>query len=323
MSSLRVPSSFVLALVLGLGACRSTAPAPTTSASPAPGSSSPVETANAAPERAASVEPIPEPPAPKPRVVTVITPETAKPAATEASSTETPSAAHEPREHSSHGANPTASTPDAKKRPVAAELPNRDKHGNADVAKYIDGLQRPERVADLRVDVVLEKLSLPSDAVVGDLGCGPGIFATAFARQCNEGVVYASDVEPRQLDVVREKIRATNLRNIVPVLASEDDPHFPPATLDIVFVADTYHHLENRVDYMRRLGAALKPGGRLVVLEYKPGQLPVGPPASHKPAAGVMARELTEAGWVLVETFETHPYQDFEVWRRLQPWEKR
>ena len=108
----------------------------------------------------------------------------------------------------------------------------------------------------------------------------------------------------------------------MPVLASEDDPHFPPGQLDVVFIADTYHHLENRVTYMRRVAKALKPGGRLVVLEYKAGPLKIGPPPEHKLAAGVMDKELVEAGWKLVERFDTHPYHDFEVWRAVQPWEK-
>lgn len=246
----------------------------------------------------------------KPVVVQVRTPESdAREAA--AATTENTAGAH-----AGHG--------DAPAIPAApGVMPNRDKHGNADVERYISGLQRADRISDLKIDVVLDKLELPTDAVIGDLGCGPGIFTIPFARKCPEGVVYASDIEPRQLDVVREKLRASNLRNIVPVLASEDDPHFPPAQLDIVFVADTYHHIDDRVTYFERVAKTLKPGGRLVILDYKPGSLPVGPPADHKPAAGVRAKELTSAGWKLVESFDTHRWQDFEVWRRLQPWEKK
>jgi SAM-dependent methyltransferase len=200
---------------------------------------------------------------------------------------------------------------------------NRDKHGNPDTKQYIDALQRPERVADLQIDVVIAKLALPPDADVGDLGCGPGLFAVAFAKACPQGVVYASDIEPAQLDAVRAKIHASKLDNIVPVLASEDDPHFPPGHLDVLFIGDTYHHLDDRVAYTRRLMKSLKPGGRLVILDYKPGKLAVGPPPEHKLAAGVMEKELEEAGWRRVERFDTHPYHDFEVWRVVQPWEKK
>jgi hypothetical protein len=90
-----------------------------------------------------------------------------------------------------------------------------------------------------------------------------------------------------------------------------------------VLIADTYHHLDDRVAYMRRLQAALTNNGRVAILEYKPGKLPVGPPPEHKLAAGVMDKELADAGYVLVERFDTHPNHDFEVWRVLQPKEKR
>jgi SAM-dependent methyltransferase len=214
----------------------------------------------------------------------------------------------------SHRAPPAAPPPPV---PAVAPAPaaNRDPHGNPDVAKYVEILQSATRVADLQVDLVVQKLALPEDAVVGDLGCGPGVFSEAFAAACPKGLVYACDVEPRQLDEVRARIHARGLHNVVPVLASTDDPHFPPGRLDVVFIGDTYHHLDDRVGYMRRLQSVLKPGGRLVLLEYKPGKLPVGPPPEHKLPPGVLDRELAEAGYELLERFDTHPWHDFEIWR--------
>lgn len=206
---------------------------------------------------------------------------------------------------------------------TAVSSTNRDRHGDQDVARYIDRLQSEDRVADLQVDLVMEKLALPSDAVVGDLGCGPGVFALAFARACPQGLVYASDIEPAQLDRVRERIHAHGALNVVPVLASADDPHFPPGRLDVVFVADTYHHLEDRVAYFERLRSVLKPDGRLAVLEYKPGKIPVGPPPDHKLPAGTMQAEIEEAGYVQVEKFDTHLWHDFEVWRVGKPRKSR
>jgi SAM-dependent methyltransferase len=197
----------------------------------------------------------------------------------------------------------------------AVAVPNRDHHGDHDVARYIDRLQSEDRVADLQIELVVEKLALPADAVIGDLGCGPGLFSIAFARACPQGLVYASDIEPAQLDRVRELIHAHGLVNIVPVLASADDPHFPRGRLDVLFVADTYHHLQDRVAYFERLRSALEPGGRLVLLEYKPGKIPVGPPPDHKLPAGVMQAEIEEAGYVQVEKLDTHLWHDFEIWR--------
>lgn len=203
-----------------------------------------------------------------------------------------------------------------------SDEPNRDPHGERDVGAYIARLESAERLADLQVDVVVAKLELPDDAEIADLGCGPGVFATAFAKAAPQGVVYACDLEPRQLDAVRARIAQERTTNVVPVLASPADPHLPPRRLDLVFLGDTYHHLRDRIDYLRKLQGALKPGGRLAILEYKPGKLPVGPPPEHKLAAGVMERELADAGWHKVASFDTHAHHDFSVWRVVHPWER-
>ncbi len=199
---------------------------------------------------------------------------------------------------------------------------NRDAHGDPDVGRYIARLASPDRLAELEVDDVIAHLELAENAIVGDLGCGPGVFAIPLARTVHEGFVLASDIEPAQLDALRAAIASQDVHNVVPVLASVGDPHFPPGQLDLVFVADTYHHLRDRVAYFRRVQQALRPGGRLAILEYKPGDLPVGPPADRKLPPGAREAELIEAGYKLVDRFDTHPYHDFEIWRAVHPWEK-
>ena len=201
--------------------------------------------------------------------------------------------------------------------PVAAT--NRDRHGPRDVDHYIDMLERPARVQELAPERVVALLEVAADAVVGDIGAGPGVFALPFARACPQGVVFAADVEPRQLDALRERIRQSGLRNIVPVLASYDDAHLPPGRVDLLFIADTYHHLEDRVAYLQRLQGALRPGGRLALLEYKPGDLPMGPPADHKVPVEQRHRELQAAGFRLIHHFDSHRYHDFEVWGPAAP----
>lgn len=191
---------------------------------------------------------------------------------------------------------------------------NRDRHGPANVSEYIAGLESNDRIRDLDPDKVLAKLALFPEAVVADVGCGPGVFALRFARACPRGVVFAVDVEPRQLDALREQLLAGGFENVVPVLASYSTPHLPTASCDLIFIADTYHHIDDRVAYMRRLARALRSGGRLAVLEYKPGPLPVGPPPEKKLAAGEMQRELSEAGWTRTASFDTHPNHTFELW---------
>ena len=140
------------------------------------------------------------------------------------------------------------------------------------------------------------------------------MFAIPLGRHLPHGLVYAVDIEPRQLDALSARLEDEHIQNVIPVLASPSNPHLPPGRLDLVLIVDTYHHIENRVDYFQRLRAAFRDGGRLAILEYKPGELPVGPPAHEKIARGVRESELRSAGYTLIERFDTHQYHDFEVW---------
>ena len=191
---------------------------------------------------------------------------------------------------------------------------NRDAHGPADVHSYIESLLSEERIAELRPDDVVGALMLPENAMVADLGSGPGVFTLPLARQVSRGVVYAVDVEPRQLDALRDRVTDAGLDNVVPVLASSFTPHLPPSHVDLILVVDTYHHLEDRANYFRRLRGMLRPGGRLAILEYKSGELPVGPPAGTKLPEGQRAEELQAAGYSMLRSFDLHEYHDFEVW---------
>lgn len=199
--------------------------------------------------------------------------------------------------------------------PDQARPVNRDRHGPADVAHYIERLQRPERVSELDPEGVIRALGIAPTARVADLGVGPGVMALPLARHLSAGIVYGVDVEPRQLDALRARLQAEGVDNVVPVLASYSDPHLPPRGIDWILIVDTYHHLEDRVAYLRTLRGDLAEGGRLVILEYEPGELPVGPPADHKLSHEQRFGELREAGFELEKRFDQHRFHDFEVWR--------
>ena len=171
-----------------------------------------------------------------------------------------------------------------------------------------------ERIEELRPERVISALMLPEDAIVADLGSGPGVFTVPLAQELHRGVVYAVDVEPQQLDALRRRLIEADLDNVVPVLASFSTPHLPPAALDLILLVDTYHHIEDRVDYFRHLRSMLRPGGHIAIIEYKSGDLPMGPPAELKQPQGQRADELTTAGFSLLRGFNIHDYHDFELW---------
>jgi len=194
------------------------------------------------------------------------------------------------------------------------EAPNRDPHGPADVQTLIENLMRDDRVAELKPGRVITALLLPEDAIVADLGSGPGVFTMPLARELRRGVVYAVDVEPQQLDALRQRLIEEDLHNVVPVLASFSTPHLPPDYLDLILLVDTYHHIEDRIEYFKRLRTALRPGGRIAIIEYKAGELPAGPPVESKLPEGLREEELQAAGFRLLRAYDIHEFHDFELW---------
>jgi len=197
--------------------------------------------------------------------------------------------------------------------PAPAATGNRDPHGPKDVQGYIRALEDPKRDAYQKPDEVVAALRLAEDARVADLGCGPGYFTLRLARAVPRGIVYAVDVEPAQLDRLNQRLKESGLRNVVPVLAPVDDARLPPDSVDVIAIIDTYHHFEDRVRYMTRLKDALRPGGRLVVIDYHKRPLPVGPPPAHKMAREQELSEIEQAGFRLVEEPGFLPYQYFLV----------
>ena len=194
------------------------------------------------------------------------------------------------------------------------ETPNRDPHGPPDVQSYIQSLMSDERIADLKPDLVVAALMLPEDAIVADLGCGPGVFTVPLAQELRKGVVYAVDVEPQQLDALRQRLIEEDLHNVVPVLASYSTPHLPPARLNLVLLVDTYHHIEDRIEYFRQLRTVLRPGGRIAIIESKAAESAPGAALEGRLPEGLRQEELRTAGYSLLKGFDIHEHHDFELW---------
>ena len=110
---------------------------------------------------------------------------------------------------------------------------------------------------------------------VGDIGAGTGLYSLLFAEQVGEtGRVFAEDIEPSFLDLITRRVDDAGITNVTAVLGLNDDVTLPRAAFDIMFIADTYHYFDNREAIMRTIYDALKPAGRLVMVEYEvtPGE---------------------------------------------------
>lgn len=173
-------------------------------------------------------------------------------------------------------------------------------------AKERDAWQLPDSVIARVVD--------RPDLVVADIGAATGYFAVRFARALPEGEVLGADVERDMVNYLNDRARREGIRNLVSVLAAPDDPHLPrPA--DVVFICNTIHHIDGRIDYFTRLRDQTTADARLVVVDYRP-ESEMGPP--HKLAPEQVTDELTRAGWHLRASYDVLPEQWFLVFGRSE-----
>jgi len=198
---------------------------------------------------------------------------------------------------------------------AAAQNPHGGRFGNpSDLEAYIAHLVDPARDGWQKPGQVVAALGLKPGQVACDVGAGPGYFTIRLAHTVGpRGFVYAVDVEPRILDELRDRLRASGLRNVAPVLALPEDPLLPDRACDLTLVVDTYHHFPERPAYLRRLVRSLRPGGRIVNIDYHKRETPVGPPLDHRLARETFLEEARAAGLGVAREETFLPYQYFLI----------
>lgn len=208
-----------------------------------------------------------------------------------------------------------ASTPTAAAPPVAphAAGPHLEHGTPAErMARYED----PQRAAWQRPDEVVRALALAPDARVVDLGVGSGYFAVRLARIVARGQVVGLDIEPAFVAAVNERARTEGLPNLSARQCEPDDPGLAPASVDLILIVDTYHHLPDRPAYLARLRLALRPAGRIAIVDFKK-DAKYGPPPEHKLTREEVLAEAARAGLGLVREHDFLPEQYFlELGRR-------
>ncbi|MSP60063.1 MAG: methyltransferase domain-containing protein [Myxococcales bacterium] len=188
-------------------------------------------------------------------------------------------------------------------------------HGNPhDLAGYLAKLEDPARAEWQRPDEVVEALALLPGQTVADLGTGPAWFALRLARAVGEaGHVFAVDVEPQMLALARDRIAASGLRNLSPILALPDDPLLPAASCDLLLIANTFHHFRDGAGYLRAAARALKPDGRLVNIDFDQREPLVGPPMGQRVTRDRFLAQADAAGLTLASEPTFLPYQYFLI----------
>jgi len=168
-------------------------------------------------------------------------------------------------------------------------------HGFADVQRGSATFDDPARDAWQRPDEVIRALSLAPDAHVADIGAGTGYFAVRIAPLVPQGRVWAVDLEPARLRHMRLRAESQRLTNLFPVLATPSDAMIPER-VGVILVVDAYHHIEGRVAYFRDLTLSLRPGGRVVIVDYT-REAPEGPPPEMRLSPEQVHAEMSAAGY--------------------------
>ena len=184
-------------------------------------------------------------------------------------------------------------------------------HPFAETEKYIEFLERADRAAWQKPDVVVAALHLAGSETLVDVGAGSGYFSFRFAKALPKGKVIATDIDPEMIRHMHHKVLTDGIANVKVVLTDPKDPRIDPAA-DVVFVCDVVHHVEGREAWLRKLSSEMKPGAKLVVIEFKEGKLPEGPPEAVKIPKAKLVSMLESAGFSLqADRPELLPYQTF------------
>ena len=141
-------------------------------------------------------------------------------------------------------------------------------------------LESPDRDAWQKPEQIMDALGIAEGSKVADIGIGSGWFTIRLARRVGpNGRVYAEDVQRQMLEATRRRVSREGLKNVETILGTETNPNLPARALDAILIVDTYPEVDdkNRVTFLRNLAAALKPNGRIGVVNYKPGQGGPGP----------------------------------------------
>ncbi len=180
-----------------------------------------------------------------------------------------------------------------------------------------DWLNRPEREKEENPEGALDAIGIRAGMVVADVGAGTGYMSLRMARRVGPaGKVYANDLQPEMLRRLRENAAKAGFTNIETVQGEETDPKLPLGRMDLVLLVDVYHELSRPREMIDKIREALKPDGRLVLLEYRKEDPNVPILPDHKMSVAEVRAELEPQGFVLSKVIEALPRQHILILRK-------
>ncbi len=177
-------------------------------------------------------------------------------------------------------------------------------------------LERPEREREDRTDLLLDAMHLKPTDAVADIGAGSGYFTFRMSPLVGEGVVYATDIQPEMLEIIRERAREDTALNVMPVLGTIEHCGLEPNSVDVVLFVDAYHEFSHPREMMRSIVTALKPNGRVLLVEFRAEDPEVLIKARHKMTEQQARLEMLAVGLEFVENNAVLPQQHLLVFRK-------
>jgi ubiquinone/menaquinone biosynthesis C-methylase UbiE len=172
-----------------------------------------------------------------------------------------------------------------------------------------DWLERPDRATEEQPQKMVAALGLKSTDVVADIGAGTGYISQLLARQVPEGKVLAVDVQPEMVELLKQRIKKSSITNIQPQLGTEQSPELPAASIDLAIMVDAYHEFSYPHEMMTGIVSALKPGGRVVLTEYRGEDPLVFIKPHHKTTQKQIQQEMKAVGLNLLKNESVLPQQ--------------
>lgn len=194
-------------------------------------------------------------------------------------------------------------------------------HGRLFPPEDLGLLEAPDRDLWQPPDQIMDALGIAEASVVADVGAGSGWFTVRLARRVGpNGTVYATDVQSEMVSAISRRVQREGLTNVITVVGKEDDPNFPRAAigkLDAILMVGVYHEIEDRVTMLKNLAAALKPGGRIGVIDFKLNGGGPGPPTQERVDPQVVIGDAAHAGLKQLSQEPFLPYQYFLIFTRV------
>ncbi len=165
-------------------------------------------------------------------------------------------------------------------------------------------------------DRLVHALELKADDVVADIGAGTGYFTFRISKKVPSGKVYAEDIDPAMIDTLRRRTVTFGAGNVEPVLGTETDPHLPSNKIDIALIVASYHEFSHPLEMMRAIVQSLRPGGRVVVVEYRGEDETVPVVPLHRMTESQIRKEMKAVGLSWHESKDILPQQHFIVFEK-------